>query len=87
MYFCAAVPSTISPTFFALATSRASFASTPSSSSSEGRLGDSTSSIKPCAAGSSASLPVMARFISMPGMSMRLISFVPSKMRLMRESR
>ena len=31
--------------------------------------------------------PVMARFISQPVMIIRLISFVPSNMRLMRESR
>ncbi len=55
MYFCAAVPRTISATFFAFFASFASAASTASSSSREGIEGESTSSISPCAAGRSAS--------------------------------
>ena len=38
-------------------------------------------------AASSGNCPAMARFISHPVMIRRLISLVPSKMRLMRESR
>ena len=87
MYFCAAVPKVISATFFAFCASFISAASTPSSSSNDPIEGDSTSSINFCAAGRRASRPDSALFIMRPGMSMRLISFVPSKMRLMRESR
>jgi len=39
------------------------------------------------AAGSKGRLPLSALFIRRPGINRRLISFVPSKMRLMRESR
>src|SRR5260370_720457 len=51
----------------------------------EGARGISCASLM--AAGISGSCPPMARFISIWMMSMRLISLVPSKMRLMRESR
>ena len=46
-----------------------------------------TSSIVFLMAGSSASCPLMARFSNHPVMMRRLISLVPSKMRLTRESR
>jgi len=87
MYFWAAVPRVINATFFAF---WASFCSVPnklSSSSNEAIDGERTSSIKACAAGSKASRPLSAAFISRPGINMRLISFVPSKIRLMRVSR
>ena len=87
MYFCAAVPRVMSATFLAFCASFISAASTASSSSKLGIEGERTSSIKLCAAGRSASFPAIARFINMPGINMRLISFVPSKIRLMRESR
>ena len=46
-----------------------------------------TSSISRLAAGISASSPLSARFINMPGINSRLISLVPSKMRFTRASR
>ena len=52
------------------------------------KLGGSiTSSMTRLMAAISGSLPLIARFIIHPVMIRRLISFVPSKMRLMRASR
>ena len=85
MYFCEAAPATSMASFLAFSTSLRSAASVPSSSSPDGPA--ITSSITFLMAGSSASCPLMARFSSHPVMMRRLISLVPSKMRLTRESR
>ena len=79
--------SVINATFFPFFASFCSVASTFSSSSKAGICGANTSSINACAAGSNFNLPLSALFISRPGINIRLISFVPSKIRLMRESR
>ena len=84
-----ATPAANSAIFFTAAStaaSRASGSPRPPPPSNEG--GCITSSItlldgRPAAA----ACPLMARFISQPVMISRLISLVPSKMRLMRASR
>jgi hypothetical protein len=89
MYFCEAAPAVNSASFFAeasMAASRASRSSGPESPSLKDG-GDMTSSISLLMAGSSGSWPDIARFIRNPVMMSRLISLVPSKIRLMRESR
>ena len=76
----------MSATFFIAVTARrsaSSGASLPASSAG----GDMISSISRFAAGISGSPPLTARRASIPGMSRRLISFVPSKMRFTRASR
>ena len=81
-----AVPSTISATFFNAATARRS----PSSGASDAGSGSDGVRISSCsffAAGMSGRSPFRARRISMPGISRRLISLVPSKIRLTRASR
>ena len=86
MYFCVAEPAANKPSFLACATSFRSSVNAPSSSSPiDGP--ESTSSISFLMAGMSGNWPVMARFNRNPVMISRLISFVPSKMRLMRASR
>src|SRR5580704_3037237 len=85
-YVCVAAPATNKPSFLADDTSLRSSASGPSSSSpTEGP--DKTSSINFLIAGMRANWPDMARFSRKPVMMSRLISLVPSKMRLMRASR
>ncbi len=83
---CVAAPAANSVSFLALASRSRSAASGPSRSSF-GAGPAITSSISALIAGSSASLPDTADFRIQPLMISRLISFVPSKMRLMRESR
>src|SRR5678809_1129699 len=84
-YVCMAVPRTISTTFLKAPTVRQS-ASSPSSMDSDAPVGDNSSSWRRLAAGMRPISPLRARRISMPGISMRLISFVPSKIRFTRAS-
>ena len=72
----------MSATFFSAATACASWSSTAAIAG-----GASSSSCSFFAAAMSGSWPLSARRISMPGISRRLISLVPSKMRFTRASR
>ena len=86
MYLCEAAPAANSASFFALVSSLRSPASGPSRSSSWPGP-ERTSSISRLIAASNGTCPAMARFMSHPVMMRRLISLVPSKMRLILESR
>ena len=81
-----AVPSTISAVFFSAAIVRRS-ASSGTSPAGSGSDGVSSSSCSFLAAGMSGKEPLTARRASMPGISSRLISLVPSKMRFTMASR
>ncbi len=82
-----AVPATSSTTFLNAVHARSSAARTPSSPAVAESDGLMISSCSALAAGMRASSPLSAFFISMPGMRSRLISLVPSKIRLTRASR
>ena len=83
-----ATPAANSAIFFTAASTSASRASnSPASPPASKEGGCITSSISFLIAPSNGSCPLIARFISQPVMIMRLISLVPSKMRLMRASR
>ena len=82
MYFCVAAPAAKSVSFLAAASSCIGGERVFGSRLLGGRT--MTSSISFLMAGISGSLPDIARFISQPVMMRRLISLVPSKMRLMR---
>ena len=85
---CMAAPSPRRVTFLNASTALASApSSAPSAASRLGAEGLMTSSISRLAAGISASSPLSARFINIPGISSRLISLVPSKIRFTRASR
>ena len=79
-------PTTASPTLRNAPAADAAASSGPSAGAAAAR-GASNSSCSFFAAGIRGSAPLTARLTSMPGMSSRLISFVPSKMRFTRESR
>ena len=86
LYLCVATPAANSVNFFVDANKSNSAASGPSRSSFA--TGPAiTSSISVFIAGTSASLPEIADLIIQPLIISRLISLVPSKIRLMRESR
>ena len=85
--FWAAMPSVARMTFFMPATCWASASRKPGSCGSTNDGMPVTSSATARAACRKASSPFSAFFMIMPGTSMRLISLVPSKMRLMRSSR
>ena len=84
---CIAVPATSSTTFLNVMQARDSAVSAPSPSSGMLIDGLMISSCSALAAAISGSSPFSAFFISMPGINRRLISLVPSKMRLTRASR